>query len=382
MAKATRSGAGSGGSRGGAEVTALYESLQAYCCAARREKGSAIQDIDEVKTLVKSIDKSRLPRTVKASVGLDTAIRTIDKSYYHSCITTANQIFVDYPFLDSKTKEYGFYRGESQRVQAVYNAFKKFQKTSGIANPNKWNPADIWIVNTRFTIKDNFSSIEELNNYMLQQYNSGMLIGVSLKKLSPRGGAHADIFNDGKQIGATFSSFKAGDSITSSKDVYIEFSAGGKAGAIQLRVFSSRPQPGSWQGEIGGKTAAGGKVGGGKLIELAIAAGVPASYLLTPQSFSSHIQKPSPAKIKEMADLWIDVKGINTITQKQKNELIASITQTQKVDKTWWLSKFVSLQYCSAIKKANLLNQVTNQIYKYGSSSVDNSSVFVKYGPA
>ena len=48
-----------------------------------------------------------------------------------------------------------------------------------------------------------------------------------------------------------------------SKDIYLRYKSGGKEGEIQLRNFSSRPVTSSWQGEIKGKTAAGGKIGGG-----------------------------------------------------------------------------------------------------------------------
>ena len=53
-AKKTKSPAQEGGgTRGGAAMTAAYESLQAYAGAARKEKGSALDDIDDVKKFQK-----------------------------------------------------------------------------------------------------------------------------------------------------------------------------------------------------------------------------------------------------------------------------------------------------------------------------------------
>ena len=48
--------------------------------------------------------------------------------------------------------------------------------------------------------------------------------------------------------------------MTDSKDIYIQYKSEGKDGEVQLRNFSSRPMPSSWQGEIKGEKASHGKI--------------------------------------------------------------------------------------------------------------------------
>lgn len=361
-----------GGTRGGAAMTAAYESLQAYACAARKAKGSPLEDVDDIK-------KFQVKGMAECTNSLLSTLRELDISYHSSCIRTANQIFIDFPMLSKGN--YKFYRGKGIIHDQIYATFNKLKKDSGIKNANKWNPADIWIIKQGFSFKTDFKNLNDFNNYMLKLYNSNEAIGVSLKKLDKKGGAHGVPFNTGQSLGATFAGFKAGDSIISSKDVYIEFNAEGKQGAIQLRIFSSRPDAGSWQGEIGGKTAAGGKVGGGNMIEAAKSSGVIGADLLRPQNFVSSVNNPSDKNIKDFIGFWKKVKGIKSMPKKDEAELFGLIKKTAKEDKTWWLSKYVSLRYCNALIESKKQNEVTNWIYRYGSSAVENSSVFIKYGP-
>jgi hypothetical protein len=361
-----------GGSRGGAAMTAAYESLQAYACAARKEKGSPLEDIDDVKKFQKL-------KLADCTNTLTSALKELDVSYHSSCIRTANQIFVDFPKLNKGN--YKFFRGRGAIHDQIYATFNKLKKDSGISNANKWNPADIWIIKQGISFKSDFKTLDQFNNYILQLFNNNEAIGVSLKKLDKKGGAKGISFNTGKSLGAKFAGFKVGDSVDSSKDVYIEFNAEGKQGAIQLRVFSSRPDPGSWQGEIGGKTAAGGKVGGGNMIEAARASGVLDSSSLRPQNFAGSINNPTDKDIKDFIGYWKQVKNIKSMSKKQQDELFQQIKSTAKSDKTWWLSKYVSLRYCAAVMKSKKENEVTNWIYRYGSSAVENSSAFIKYGP-
>lgn len=361
-----------GGTRGGAAMTAAYESLQAFACAARKEKGSDLEDINDVKNFQKS-------KLAECTNSLTSCLKELDISYHSSCIRTANQIFRDFPKLSRGN--YKFYRGKGIVHDQIYSTFNKLKEGSGIANANKWNPADIWIIKEGLSFKTVFKTLGDFNNYMLKLYNANEVIGVSLKKLDKKGGAHGTPFNTGQSLGATFKGFKAGDSIVGSKDVYIEFNAQGKSGAVQLRIFSSRPDAGSWQGEIGGKTAAGGKIGGGNMIAAAKAAGVLNTESMRPQNFTSKATNPSNADIDNVLTLWKEVKGIKVMNKKDETALKTLIKQTAKDDKTWFLSKYISLNYCAKIQESGLLDEVTNWIYRYGSSAVENSSVFIKYGP-
>jgi hypothetical protein len=183
------------------------------------------------------------------------------------------------------------------------------------------------------------------------------------------------IYNDGKPTVAKFIKFRPGKTMSDSKDIYIEFESEKKPGEIQLRTFSSRPEPASWQGEIKGKTAAGGKIGGGLVMRAALESGIPQSKLITPQQFSSEIIKPKEETFKKFATMFKELSGSKNKIQ----DLITEAKNIQRRDKTWWLTKFIGVNYCYTIMKNNKSNEVTRWIYEYGSSQTKNSCIFIKY---
>lgn len=348
----------------GAETTALNECLHAYACAARQSLGKSIEDISEIKTNNTS--------AAACDRNLNSCLKGLDDSYYYSAITIANQMFLDYPAL--RRGNYIYARGKE--IDKIYSAFNRLKKNSTIGNANKWNPADIWVIKKGFTIKPDWTTLSELNEYLYEQYYNNNLIGVSLKKLDERGGAHKQVFNDGEPASyAKFSGFRIGADMRASKDVYIQFSVHGKPGEIQLRTFSSRPEPGSWQGEIKGKTAAGGKIGGGKLIQACVESKIPSSSLLQPSAFRTHIDKPSDQKFKEFAKMYKELT-------RSRDSIAALATEAkghQKRDKTWWMTKFLGVHYCYVVADKKKENKVVNWLYNYGSSATSESSIFVKY---
>jgi hypothetical protein len=344
----------------GAEVTALAESLQAYACATRQFLGKDLEDITQVNS--KTILDADCDRTLKQ------CISGLDAEWYHSVIVTANKIFKDFGITG---KNYKFYRG-GKLVGQIYKEFGRFRKESGISGDDKWNPADIWMAKKDFKFEDEHNSLTEYNRYIYDQYQSGKLVGISLKKI-PKGAATSKVYNDGKPPAAEFKVFKLGPNMGDSKDIYIQYNSEGKDGEIQLRNFSSRAVTSSWQGEIKGKTAAGGKIGGGVLISLAEECGV--SGLTKPSSFGSNIDKPSDKVFDTFAKMFKELSGVKTSVK----DLTLEAKMNQKRDKVWWMSKYLGLSYCYAIQKSGKEDIVTKAIFGYGSSATKNSSIFIKY---
>jgi hypothetical protein len=344
----------------GAEVTALAESLQAYACATRQFLGKDLTDITQINS--KTIGNADCDRT------LEKCIKGLDADWYHSVITTANQIFKD--FKIPKGNGFMFYRGKGP-VNSIYKEFGRFRKESGIKGDDKWNPADIWMAKKSFKFKGDWPTLKEYNTYIYDEYKKKNLVGISLKKV-PRGKATSKVYNDGKPPAAKFIGFKLGENMGDSKDIYIQYEAEHKQGEIQLRNFSSRPVTSSWQGEIKGKTAAGGKIGGGVLIELASEAGV---KVFKPATFNTFIQKPTEHILKQFAKMFKDLSG----TKKSIEDLTLEATALQKKDKTWWMSKHLGVDFCYQLKHSGKANEVVRWIYGYGSSATKNSSIFIKY---
>ena len=345
----------------GAEVTALYESLQAYACAARQHKGKDLESIFELKAAnTKAADCDRTLKQCMDQFGGD-------EEYQYSIIATANKFFKEYKI----TSGYIFLRGGS-KVDAIYSAWRKHKQGSGISGDDKWNPADIWAMKTSYTHKSNFKTLGEYNAFILDSYNKKKLIGISLKKV-PRGVVKSKVYNDGKStITAKFKEVKPMDDVTSSKDVYFVVTHNGTPYNIQLRNFSSRPVTSSWQGEIKGKSAAGGKMGGGLLVEHAVGAGV---KLKAPNQFNANIA-PSDTLLTEFAKMYV---GINPKGKETQKEVKTKAKALAKVDPTWWMSKYLGVYYAYSVVKSGKKDVVASRIYRYASSASENSSVYCKY---
>ena len=124
---------GGGGSGAGAEVTALAESLQAYACATRQFLGKDLIDVSQITD--KTIGDADCDRTLKA------CLKGLDEKWFHSVVTTANQIFADVPGAKSG-KAFKFYRG-GKFVNDIYDEWRRMKEGSGLTGDDKWNPADI-----------------------------------------------------------------------------------------------------------------------------------------------------------------------------------------------------------------------------------------------
>jgi hypothetical protein len=345
----------------GSEITALAESLQAYACSARQSRGRDLTTITEIT--------SSNTKDAKCDRSLDKCLKGLDDIWKRSCIETANQIFKDYRISNCT-----FHRGGDVE-STIYGAFKKFKAESPFSGEDKWNPADIWIVKKGYKIQKDFKGLNELNAYLFSAFKKKDLIGVSLKKIGPKNHPHKTVYNDGRPPQAKFTKILITQDMTSSKDCYIEFMSESGSGQIQLRNFSSRPEPSSWQGEIKGKSAAGGKIGGGVLIEIARASGVSASMLGLPRDFKPYIDKPTPEVFKKFAMMFKFLSKSAAPLEK----LIGQAQTQHKKDKTWWMSKYLSINYAYAIVKSGKADLVTRNIYGYGSSNTAGSSIFVKY---
>jgi len=331
-----------GQSGAGAEITALAESLQAYACA----------NADCDRTLSK-------------------CLKSLDDNWLTSVVKTANQIFSYVPGARVGNR-YKFYRG-GKFVNSIYDEWRRFKKGSGITGDDKWNPADIWMVKKDFKFKDGWPTLRDYNRYIFDSFANKNLIGISLKKLDPKGSAHSKIFNNGKPLVATFTGVKLGINMLDSKDIYIKFRSEGKDGEIQLRNFSSRPQPSSWQGEIKGKTAAGGKIGGGVIMEGAKDTGIQSSKLSQPNQ--TPIDRPTETQFKEFATMFKELSG----SKESIPTLVSQAKSGQKKDKTWWMSKYIGVNLVYTMIKNKKMDALCSYMFQYASSATKNSSIFIKY---
>ena len=343
----------------GSEITALAESLQAYVCAARQAMRKDISFIAEVT--------AQNTKDAECDRKLVDCLNKLDAAWFYSCIQTANQMAKDFKFGN-----YKFYRG-GNIPNEIYKVFTKYKSETGLSGSDKWNPADIWVKSKSHALKTNFDNIMDYNKYIYNAFNKKELIGVSLKKIGPNQKPHSKVFNADQPLSAKFKGFKIGNDPTNSKDAYIEFvSETGQPGLIQFRNFSSRPDPSSWQGEIKGKYAAAGKIGGGVVLGITKRIGVD---VFTPSELWKKIEKADTKIITEFCKMFKSLVTISTSI----NQLIPLVAAKAENDKTWWMSKYFSIEYCYMLKMSKKEDKAITAIYSYASSASEFSSVFIKY---
>jgi len=291
-----------GGSGGGADATAVFESMQCYYNALRYILGKEINADNAPEKEIKRKDvQDRCYTFAKKGSGRNKAKDLIAAHYVSGDSGKKLRSWIEINPADNqnvymriankladneKWSKAGltFHRG-SPLVDAIYESRKlalDFDKQQEVQkapasgfDDNKWNPADIWMTNldpNPSTSKPlDFGkggkscnlTFEKLKEEVFELAQSQKLLGISLKKvdLQPKYtpfNTYPDRTNNAKVNLASYTFGQTGD-FFSSIDLYLNFS-GTKNESMQFRATATTK---SWQGEVKGSLAAKGKIGGG-----------------------------------------------------------------------------------------------------------------------
>jgi len=262
-------GGGGSGSGGGQKETELTESLQCYYCSyVFNSKKSACKEVSpaQLKSTARYVDATHsLASCLKEGPGA-----WLEDDVY---IKTANKLWEKYGRRMTRNGNVTFHR-DSAFMKGIYSAKQachKLDKASedpqapGSFNDDKWNPGDIWATTLTVTekpLKDFVGSWGDLKTEVEKLANEGKVLGISLKRIGKGGAATAKEFNKSSLTKSDYKYESWGWGKTgnffSSQDIYMVCDAG----SIQFRTFNKET---SWQGQITGTSAAGGKVSGGNV---------------------------------------------------------------------------------------------------------------------
>ena len=377
---------GQGGSGAGAEVTALTESLQCFF----NSLAFNILKRPLKNTDVNETNLQKAGSFVEADRSLSDCLKKgpadwMEQGVY---VKIANKIYSVY-----RSKLVGrvtFHRGSSfmNGLYAAKAECHKRDKASqspqapGSFSNDKWNPGDIWATtfsSSERPLDGSSGSWGDLNKQVadLAGATGGRtkLLGISLKKTitptityyrDPQSKSMSQVSYKGYIYG------KNGD-FFSSQDIYVESSAG----VMQCRTFGGDT---SWQGEIKGKMAAGGKIGGGNLDFYA-------KQFLKEDIFGSgsertlftEAKKNNERFVKKFYDLYVEgnknqLRPQPVMTFEEFNENVQS--QPQKFIN----SKYACLMLVQALNASSQgdRNKFMNAIFRYASSDTDQSSFYIK----
>jgi hypothetical protein len=336
----------------GSKITTLSESAQ---CVYAQALWNGTKDYNDTDL-----------KEAYASVDVDEKFENIlnlSESWKKSCIIGAQLLYKKFG-----KKNYTFHRGSSW-VKNLENAFAKLNKLDKFfSNLNKWSPADIYMlspVGAQIKFDQSINDIVELNKVLYEALVSGDIIGISLKKMAK--GGKIDFYNyDEEKKLIEFDKFTTGNQgFFSSKDIYIYFTVNGK---VQFRTFS---EPTSWQGEIKGKIANGGKLGYGPIQGVLRRLGL--KQLTDVKVLKSAIAKMDPIMLKKFYENYSryanDSKKISYDEFKD---------QVETNGKPWLFSKYIGLELIDIITDANKQDDFITGSIQYASSQSELSAPFIK----
>jgi len=361
---------GSKGSGGGSAATAIQEAAQCVYAAMRYYCGKKeIYTEEDLQCGMKYTDAP--------GVKLED-IMGLPKEWKEGSVKGANEIFEKVGGTGWK-----FLRGDSIIDDgAIKKAFGRVKKQTNLSSEDKWNPADIWMVkeseiNAIKKHLDGENTIDCLNNALLQRFNDGSLIGISLKKIE--GDPKMDIKNNQtaavRKANEKAKFVKYDLTFTSSMDVYLYYGQG-TFEKFQARNFGGSSK-GDWKLELKGKSAAQGKIQGAVLIELLRNAGFTNISQFKIPTWAESAPGTSPAQKKITTEIYNLLKDYNA--KGMTGTEINNKAEIAKQDKSWRYSKLAGLRFLDWLQNTcSDKDMAMKEIYLYASSQSDKSSVYYK----
>ena len=342
---------GGGGMRGGSAQTASQESAQAIANSIRYSLSGNISEedvtdeaIDDTKSDVKVTDFESAKKLLKDN-----------SSWLTSSISIANALASEYsgPFIQHRGSEW---------VQNLEKAVKPHLRKAGIGNINKWSPADIWMVSSDEIGISWPDTLEKINSLLLKKYNEGKIIGVSLKKAGKD--ATLKVFNSPGSSTDTYK-FKGIDVRPTHAKGFILFDSG----KMEFRNFNGLS---SFQGEIIGEKAAGGKVGYGIIKKALANNGI---ELSPPSSIKQEVLSGSDEFKSKFEKLWSSTPGLESSEFEQYYD---NPKKTLNQNLSYRMSKYLALEIVNAINNSSNPDKIIADLLNYASSQTGDSAIFVK----
>ena len=355
------------GSGGGAEATAITESMQcfftSYLFNGREDKFDLSKDYEKaLKTFYDSVTninyvhaynkssrykfKDLWNKAPKDEEWLQTYMATANMIKNKSTNFSGNVYFHrGSPFMDSIYEKKKTCEKHNKDLIKSGEAPSDIEESLTSFSNDKWNPGDIWMSTNKPTdepfswtppeMKKNMKvHVCDWVNLQKSVYESAMkgeTLGISLKKTGKN--ANFSEFNTPQEKQEIkYRGFKFGNGdFFNSADVYIEFSGGN----MQYRPTDGNK---SWQGEIKGTKASGGKAGGGATnyyTELYFGKSIDANAKLASGTWKEKKGEIKDADKKKMHELYL-IHNKNQIVKKRtavKIKLEASPNPLEKLSK-------------------------------------------------
>lgn len=359
-----------GGSGAGAKETARNEAAQCLYLALRKYVFK--RDIKD-NELISEQEYKEAAKYIEVDVKFEDLL-ILSPEWKISSIRGANKIIEELG-----NKQYKFYRGSGFDDKEIKNAFARVRSQTPFSSEDKWNPSDIWIASNDFNPKelDSIDTIDGLNQFLLEKYQSQQLFGVSLKKvegqprIDKKNYSSASKIKKTSQIGLKKYSLIFQQRNNIPMDIYFYF-GNAPQDRFQARNFGG-DSTGSFQLELKGISANQGRIGGGSVYKILNHLGVRAS--LNNSQLWSDCSDRSIKKEKISEEIYNLLKKYNAEGLPDKGSAI-SIIMKQK--QSYRYSKLAGLRLLDIIKTSGKENEIIKELYLYGSSESIQSGFYLK----
>ena len=399
---------GGKGSGGGADDTAVTESMQCFYLSLLFN--TSVNKLDNKNTELKHLETQKNNCFV-----YERSTRLTAKDCYDRCpedwfakdvfIKTANAIYQSQYSKPFKGKKVYFHRG-SPFMKKVYASKKRamdFDRKNnnppiapGSFSDDKWNPGDIWMSTQMPTAIEPFVDNKKFKKPPVEwttlreavvDKSTINTIGVSLKKVE--GNPSVVAFNTRERTHnkeVRFSGFTFGQTgdFFKSADMYMYFSDGG---IMQLRATATTK---SWQGEMKGKYAAAGKIGGGNInhfVEQVYGKSIGSSSMQSNWN-ETYYTDSNLSIMYNLYKKYINKQksGIpkqNVVSQAEFKRLADGYKNNkgQPASPAFYFGKYMALLFLDTIKadtKNRQLDDFSKSIVRYAMSNTDISTFFIK----
>ena len=399
---------GGRGSGGGADDTAVTESMQCFYLSLLFNTN--VNKLDNKNTQLKDLETQKNHCYV-----YERSTRLTAKDCYDRCpedwfeknvfIKTANAIYQSQYSKPFKGKKVYFHRG-SPFMKKVYASKKRamdFDRKNnnqpiapGSFSDDKWNHGDIWMSTQMPTAIEPFVDNKKFKKPPVEwttlreavvDKSTINTIGVSLKKVE--GNPSVVAFNTRERTHnkeVRFSGFTFGQTgdFFKSADMYMYFSDGG---IMQLRATATTK---SWQGEMKGKYAAAGKIGGGNInhfVEQVYGKSIGSSSMQSNWN-ETYYTDSNLSIMYNLYKKYINKQksGIpkqNVVSQAEFKRLADGYKNNkgQPASPAFYFGKYMALLFLDTIKadtKNRQLDDFSKSIVRYAMSNTDISTFFIK----
>jgi len=363
---------GGKGSGGGAAQTAAAECAQCIYAAAIFG-GESLSLGDEMP----STEWSKYSANFDVDKSLGDIESSLDQGWWDSSIAIGNEM------RKNLKGTYVFHRGSSfvKEIETIFKNLNKAEKPKPFSDINKWSPADIWAVKSGASFDFNkHSTLGEFTNDLKELYASGDLIGISLKKVTSDSVTVVENNTTGfirRPVEYGGYDKQSDSSFFNSKDYYIYLGKDKKV-KMQLRTFDNAK---SWQGEVKGKSAAAGKIGGGVLESIMVRNSTLTKFPYDNRTLKELATNPkkNPQFLEELYNMFVGVEG-----SKMKKDAFVKAASANRIGRVggtdWRFSKYRSLFFVSQLEdNKRIANKICDNIAAYSMSQSDEAAPHVVY---